>query len=496
MSLVERTNPLELPEILTRIAHFLPLWVDLPNKYSGKLETYFKPTTIRNCMCVSKLWYQIMLPLLWHTYSGPHFTRAHISVVHRFSPHFRVFRSFLGHEGPFQCTRLVELNMSQHSKTPHGNGVDHETQCSLVASNRDLRKLYWHGPSNRVPMDVKSLSGLRMIEDMMILCWEGTNGLLAKVLQAVAGTVTRLGLYSIHGVAERDLMVDAGNGTKELLVLPHVVKLAYRINGKESKGLEELVRCCPNLRKLYIIPEATFDMARLTKNMQECCHNLEALTVKYVELDDNDLVALLRGCRAGPGLVRLRLNVRRLSNAVTDAILAYSGTLQSVKIELCVYNMLDPKNVLRILMECPHARMIDIRGCGTGELKDLLSTLKSQSWGCKDLEFFGLRLQLPSPSSTRNSSDMSDDGDYCRPTKETNKKKEKKARDEEARLEARANRLSEVGWKVGNQSSYYLDGIAKKQGVDEVVGVLGLVEELKYLKTVRWNDVRYERLSV
>lgn len=383
--------------------------------------------------------------------------------------------------------------MSQPSKTSHGNGVNLETQCSLVASNRDLRKFYWHGPSDLVPMDANSLTGLRMIDDMMILCWKGTNGLLAKVLQAVAGTVTRLGLYSIHGVAEGDLMVDTGNGTKEQLVLPHVVKLAYRINHEESKGLEELVRCCPNLKKLYIIPEYTFDMERLTKNMQECCHKLEALTVKYVDLDDIYLVALLWGCRAGPGLVRLKLNVQRLSDAVTDAILAYSETLQSVKVDIRVLNILDVKNVLRILMECRHAWRIDIQGCGKGALEDLLSTLKSQPWGCKDLEFLGLSLQLSSPSSTQNSGDSSDDDDYSLPSKDM---KEKKARDEEAKLEVKASRLSGMGWKVGKQNSYYYDGIAKEQGVDEVVGVLGLVEGLKRLKTIRWNNVGYERLSV
>ncbi|KAF9278927.1 hypothetical protein BGZ88_000273 [Linnemannia elongata] len=489
MSIVKRTHPLELPEILTRVAYYLPVWVQLPNKYTGQLETEFKPAAILSCMRVSKLWYQIMLPLLWHTYSGPHFARAPIKIVHRFSPHFRVFRSYLGHEGPFQCTGLVELNMSQHGRTSHGNGVDLETQCSLVASNRDLRKLYWHGPSDLVPMDVNSLTGLRKVDDMMLLCWEGTDGLLAKVLQAVSGTVTRLGIYSIHGVAEGDLMADAGNGAKEPLVLPHVVKLSYRINHDQSKGLEELVRCCPNLKKLYIIPEYNFDMKRLSKNIQECCHKMEALTVKYADLDDKDVVALLWGCRVGPGLVRLNLTLQRLSDAVTDAILVHSRTLQSVKLDIRVRGTLDVKNMLRILVECRYAWRIDIRGCGTGSLETLLSTLKSQPWGCKDLEIFGLRLMLPSPSLTQNRGDSRNE----EPSEET---KEKKAREEEARLEAKASRLFGMGWKVGKQRNYFYDGIGKKQVVDEVVSILGLVEGLKRVKAVQWNDIRYEPLAI
>ncbi|KAG0289650.1 hypothetical protein BGZ96_006844 [Linnemannia gamsii] len=487
MSMAKQTNPLEIPEILTKIAHILPLWVQVTSKYTGTPETTFEPKTLLICMRVSKLWYQVMLPVFWHTYNGVYYSKAPLSTIHRFSPHFRVFRSYLGHEGPYQCTGLVDLNMSQHCKTSFGNGVDVETQCSLVASNRDLKKLYWHGPSDHVPMDANSLTGLRRINDLMILCWLGSNGLLSNVLQSISGTVTRLGLYSIHGVAEGDLMVDSGNGTKEQLILPRVVKLAYRINHKESKGFEDLVRCCPNLKKLYIIPEDNYDMTRLTKNMQECCSKLEALTVKYAKLDDNDSVALLMGCRSGPGLVRLRFNVGRLSNAVTDAILAYSATLQSIKIDILIPGILDTTNLLRILMECRHAWRVDIGGRGKGTLEELLSTLKSRPWGCKGLEFLGLRWEISSPSRG--------DDDYNRYGIRTKEERDKKAKDEEERLEAKASRLFGIGWKAGRQNSNHRDSIEKEQGAEEVAGVLGLVEDLKSVKTIRWNDVRYVRLS-
>ncbi|KAF9079784.1 hypothetical protein BGX23_003225, partial [Mortierella sp. AD031] len=302
MLLVQPTNPLELPEILTRVAYFLPLWVSVPDQYSGRLNSEFQPKTLCACMRVSKLWHQTMLPFLWYTYQGSIFSKVPLEVVHQFSPHFRIFESLRGHEGPYQCTNLLDLNMSQHNTTSYSKGVDLQTQNDLVAANRDLRKLYWHGPSDLVPMNVKSLTQLRRIDDMMLLCWKGSRGRLTKVLQAIADSVTRLGLYGIHGVYEGDLMVDSGNGIKEQLILPHVVKLAYRINHEESKGLEELVRCCPNLEKLYFIPERNFDLDRLTRNIQECCPKLEALTVKYVELEDEDLEPLLLCCRGRPGL--------------------------------------------------------------------------------------------------------------------------------------------------------------------------------------------------
>ncbi|KAK3845831.1 MAG: hypothetical protein J3R72DRAFT_435688 [Linnemannia gamsii] len=513
MSTLERTsNPLELPEILTRVAYYLPPWEKLPNRRSGQLETEFKPKTVLACMQVSKLWHQIMLPVLWESYSGHYFTKAPLMLIHKRSPFFRYFRSFQGHEGPYQCTSLVDLNMSQHSKTSHGNGIDIATQNDLVAANRDLRKLYWHGPSKLVPMYIESLVQLRRIDDLMLLCWQGHNGRLAEILRAVAETVTRLGLYSIHGVAKGDLMVDSGDGIKQQLVLPYVIKLAYRINHEESRGLEELVRCCPNLKKLYIIPERNYDMARLTKNMQECCPKLEALTIKYVELDDEDFVTLLYGCRRGaPGLVRLRMNVHGLSDALTNAILGHSATLQSIKLDVRTYSTLDVKNLLRILMECRQLWRFDLQGCSRGTMADLQSELKSQPWGCKYLEFFGLSISPPLPSRLQvgdndgsatgidgntgdnndDEGDDDDDDDYSILSMESLEQTTETEEDKEARLESKVRTLACMGWQVGN----YYDDVAKDQSEEDVAAVVGLVEGLERVKVVQWNHVRYERVT-
>ncbi|KAF9117081.1 hypothetical protein BGW39_002489 [Mortierella sp. 14UC] len=456
-----------------------------------------------------------MLPVLWHTYLGYQFEKAPLDLVHRRSPYFRVFRSIQGHEGPYQCTGLVDLNISQHSKTSYGNGVDIATQNDLVAANRDLKKLYWHGPSELVPLYVKSLVQLRRIDDLMLLCWQAHDGRLAEILRAVAATVTRLGLYSIHGVAEGDLMVDSGNGIKEQLILPHVVKLAYRINHDESRGLEELVRCCPNIKKLYIIPERNYDMGRLTRNMQESCPKLEALTVKYAELEDEDCVALLYGCRRGPGLARLRMNVMGLSDALTNAILIHSATLQSIKLQVRTYNTLDMKNLLRILMECRRLWRFDLQGCSRGTVKDLQSVLKSQPWGCKGLEFLGLCLSpppLPTPpagdndveagnndSNLDNDNDDNDDtgdedDDYDSIVSlEFDEQPRETEEDKEVRLESKANRLRGMGWQVGKQSSSHYEDVARSQSEADVAAVLGLVEGLERVEVVQWNSARYER---
>ncbi|KAG0199700.1 hypothetical protein BGX33_011491, partial [Mortierella sp. NVP41] len=215
---------------------------------------------------------------------------------------------------------------------------------------------------------------------------------------------------------------------------------------------------------------------------------LEALTVKYVELEDEDLEPLLLCCRGRPGLVRLRVKVMRLTDRITNAILAHSATLQSLKIEVWIPGTLDMKNLMRILVECRQLWRMNLDGNGKGTIKELLATLASQPWGCKNLEVLSLRMSLVSPDFEMDDTSDDDDGERNR------KSKEEQEEEEKAREEAKACRLSGMGWRLGEQFDTYIDEMAKKQDVDAVAGVLGLVEGFKRVKTVRWNDVRYEHL--
>ncbi|KAF9084023.1 hypothetical protein BGX23_010919 [Mortierella sp. AD031] len=174
----------------------------------------------------------------------------------------------------------------------------------------------------------------------------------------------------------------------------------------------------------------------------------------------------------------------RLTDRITNAILAHSATLQSLKIEVWVPGTLDMKNLMRILVECRQLWRMNLDGNGKGTIEELLATLASQPWGCKNLEVLSLRMSLVSPDFEMDDTSDDDDGERNR------KSKEEQEEEEKAREEAKACRLSGMGWRLGEQFDTYIDEMAKKQDVDAVAGVLGLVEGLKRVKTVRWNDAK------
>ncbi|KAG0043927.1 hypothetical protein BGZ83_010912 [Gryganskiella cystojenkinii] len=467
-------SPLEIPEILARVAYYTPCWVLERNPY--RTENKYRPKTLHQCILVSKIWYQTFKPFLWELMNGLYFEKAPVELIHRHCHLFRIFKSFRSPPGPYTgCTNLSELYMTICED--YERGVRMEDQKQLVKQNRDLLKLYWHGPLQLTPLDQDSLiplipvsvdvgsgagngqeqrssqrRGYTRISDLSLLKWEGSNGRLASVLHSVSGTLTRLALYSIYGISREELFVPAdilekigssSNGQdehdsetlqqssldqgrckrEELLELPHVVRLAFRINHNESTGLEDLIRLCPNLRKLSVIPEKDYDMDRLTRNIQLYCPAIEALTMKYSTHEDDELGLILDSCKhsynrisivdaqetiqekeingpaevQGRGLVRLRLNIHDISASLTCKILNHASHLEVLKLSAQGQaRPLRTSELIRILMGCPRLRCFQLTGNLVSQGSRLERALiKNGSWGCsKTLERLSLQIEL------------------------------------------------------------------------------------------------------
>ncbi|KAG0034548.1 hypothetical protein BGZ82_005706 [Podila clonocystis] len=82
---MSRPNPLEIPEILSLVAYFVPAW---------KRPQYFDvfiPRDLLSCALVSKSWREQMLPHLWAVYSTHHMAKIPLDVISRYSIYFRHF---------------------------------------------------------------------------------------------------------------------------------------------------------------------------------------------------------------------------------------------------------------------------------------------------------------------------------------------------------------------------------------------------------------------
>ncbi|KAF9931905.1 hypothetical protein FBU30_009326 [Linnemannia zychae] len=425
------THPLEVPEILTRIGEYLPLWVeqddplvDLDNLADDK-DIVFDPHVLLSCMQVSKLWYQTLLPVLWYSYDGFKMSGISQETITRYSYYFRDFRSLGGHAGPFRSSHLVELTIYMQMQRPT---ISLQSQKDLVKANPRLRYLEWHGPEMITDLDAEDFIGLKCLQDLHLFRWNGGERKLARVLQAVAGTLRAFEVSRIKNVLPGDLVSalhelddnknkqiilsdDTARGDKcSGLILPNLEKLKVMFD--KNPDYVELAQCCPNLKRLTVTGLGPVKIDRLSYCLQNHCQRLNVLVLKDVLLSQEDAIDLLQSTLSAGGLVKIHLDVIGFEHDMISAILLHAPTLEKLTISSTAEDNVDIRGIMRILVECEKLKQLRLMLDTSLSDLDVLSYWKSQKWGCTQLERLGLELNYCEDFNDDEDIEDEDDTDY------------------------------------------------------------------------------------
>ncbi|KAG0219644.1 hypothetical protein BGX33_001816 [Mortierella sp. NVP41] len=134
-------RPIDIPELLARVADFVPLWERDPN-YAG--YPTFRPKSVLSCFRVSRL---------WHLYDEYYTKRAPHETITRHSHLLQVFRTPDKHVGPFHCRTPTKLHITVSWSGRPEETLPMEAQRDLVRQNPQLRHLNWSGPESNEPLD-------------------------------------------------------------------------------------------------------------------------------------------------------------------------------------------------------------------------------------------------------------------------------------------------------------------------------------------------------
>ena len=416
-SSISARDALALPEILARVGWFLPYFsVQAVTTKWGSLNSIrqFQPDTFHACFLVCKLWYRTFLPILWREYVFEELQRVPTRVIERYSLLFRHFDSHRGCDGPFNCT-LLESLVLRYNVAPKATNMSMQTQRTLVRMNPGLEFLKWEGleaSKTRARLDGADFELLDNIRDLRLDRWNNYQGSLVKALRAMARTLERLELTEVNGFKESDLFkgqpqgrkgdtgvsdgTDEGSGGREL-VLPRVKVLQMSYFPKNT-DLIYLAGCCPNLQQFTVdITIARFDMSRLASALKAHCPRLSILVIN----DSHDefergfsIGSLIRGCSLY-GLNKIKFVAMTPWNSERDilrSILAHSATLEHIAVDYyCeLQGAFDPKEILRVLVECRRLKTLSLSGGAGMSTLATLKFLQGQPWGCQGLEQLAL----------------------------------------------------------------------------------------------------------
>ncbi|KAF9151140.1 hypothetical protein BG015_007032 [Linnemannia schmuckeri] len=435
-----------------------------------------KPSTMRACLLVSKLWYHTFLPILWHTYICPQMKNVPSEVIQRYSRHFRIFDSFSGHPGPFECTNM---HLSEEQEC-----LSLKTEKELVRANTGVRMLYWFGPRPQVVLDPGDFGGLRSVRSVQLQHWVGSRGCLARTLKMMAGSMMSLELAWIFGLSAEEFLDPDGDDDGEAiagpttrrrrLMLPLVTKLRCALRYEGFRELQGTIGCCPNLLELTINPDMYVDLDRIARDIRVHCRKAQALTIEYLALHASYCEQLVSSCRTS-GLVKLDVILRSMDVSLVSAILAHAGTLQILRLSLQSFEHSTSHGLMQLLRGCTGLKALFLKINVLPPTGTILEVLRGEpSWGCLRLE----ALQLITRTQPADEEpDMAGD------------------KEEEEEIEALRGVLYEtavMGWcrRKADKDAWISEAEVDAVGLRKVVK---MVEPLQQLKSLTWNYAEFCR---
>ncbi|KAF9899245.1 hypothetical protein EC991_009228 [Linnemannia zychae] len=407
-------RPLDLPEIIARVGHFIPLWTR-ERTYGSRIRTVFKPKTLQACLLVSKLWHQTLLPVLWALFDAEGMCDVPADILLNNSIYFRTFYMQQSHDGTkyFSGTRLLNAYLVADT-----NSLDQTRQ--IVQSNSGIKSLEWIGPDSSHCLEPNDLAHLSQLQRLALSRWDVSEGRFDKILKALAGSLRRLDIgWSVNmskeqcerneeREAQEWLTEDSDephNQDKRPLELP-LLEFLRANNAPYSPDPADIIRACLNLTQLelslynyenYVIDK---DLASISNSIKECCPKLYSFVIMGMAGQEHK-AKLIHNCAATNSLSELVVEVSSVGEEIIDSIIRHAPTLETVGVQNTTEDNDDASLDLlfQLPARCPRMKHLSITAWYCyGSSRSALDIVKAtiSTWQCRELEVLDLDIGDPS----------------------------------------------------------------------------------------------------
>ncbi|KAF9279830.1 hypothetical protein BGZ68_007668 [Mortierella alpina] len=419
---MDRMNPLDLPEIITNVGRFLPLW-----KYSDNLGFYdFNPAILLSCSLVSRTWHDALTPIIWYVYNGFVMRSIPKDVIVKNSRHFRIFFYDRSFAGPFESRHLKSLVISWWDK---------ELLPLVEANAGSLVTLVWKGSSSPSPTRTALLPspdyGLLMrmaptLEDLQLSHWSLSGKEFVAFLVACRH-LRNLGLAAVDwakstpedrqssvislpsspSTSQPSYACSLRSPTSPTSFTPPVDRghhpqaiqgltdLRLDVSMSKEDAFVDLLRSCPDLENFSLYSENSEDARALLPILRDYCPKLSG--IEYVSrfcsvlggrdyLSDAEYANLVLSARS---LKSLKIDIPWLDDAMTRALLSQSQSLQSLSLRFYERRTTDPlrdaENICSILQHCTELRHLALQFNPHSLGKEGTLKLFERPWACRNL---------------------------------------------------------------------------------------------------------------
>ncbi|KAF9193459.1 hypothetical protein BGZ51_003263 [Haplosporangium sp. Z 767] len=434
---MEPMNPLNLPEIITAIGRYLPLW-----KYSDSLGFYdFNPSVLLSCTLVNKTWLEALTPVIWYVYNGFVMRSIPTDIIIKHSRLFRIFFYDRSFSGPFLSRHLKTLVISwwdqgllplveanagslqnvdwkgSSSPAPVGSITlpcpDYDLLMRMAPTLRELKLSHWTLSGKEF---VKFLATCKRISSLSLTAIDWTDPLLEAEDNTYFASVHFSSNSSSTGSPGSPSSPVSPNASSSLLpssrmpvlsarmaalqyhpqAIQGLTKLHLDVSVSKEDAFADLIRSCPDLEMFSLYSESAEDARTLIPIMREFCPKLSG--IEYVSrfssaldgrdyLSDAEYANLVMSARK---LKSLKVDIPWLDDRMTHALLVQSATLESLSLwfyERRSTDMIkDVENINMIVQACVKLRHLSISFNAHSLGREETLRLFDRPWTCVELE--------------------------------------------------------------------------------------------------------------
>ncbi|KAF9272913.1 hypothetical protein BGZ68_001990 [Mortierella alpina] len=401
------TSPILLPEILSNIARYIPLF-ELDTDETNHFDSYyhFTPENLYPCLLVSRLWYQCFLPHLYHYFVDSIMTQELLPrpVLQKHRPHFRrVILNNVGRQLDSDHHDLIDLPTDLLGLYVYSVDADPASHLHLLRTvcGPRLRELTWNGRSHSSRLDTRwdIIGTFSALEELELLRWHLSSDQLRTVLLGCSQTLRSLRMHTISGYGEEVFNNSTNQPPLELTALR---ELYLMLDWPQSRAVVHLPRICPALEVLHLnVDREEFDLRVMTENCQKHCPRLHS--IQYLE---GYSMRHEHGYYPEPEVYAylIKHSTRHLRSAIIplhsgldsqmlDALQSQAGTLERIELRMKRGSTLDTALLASFLERATALKslVVDKANFGVQELDQLCQ----QPWACRDLKTLMIQGYIP-----------------------------------------------------------------------------------------------------